>query len=179
VTSSPLRQVHLSIAKPFRGKLSEDWLHQVAQQALDSALQPEEPGQIDLMVTDDPTLRKLNKDYRGLDEVTDVLAFSYSHSGRWEGEQAASEAVEDTDPISFVLPPDEPQPLGEVIISYPQAQRQAIERDHPLQQELTLLTIHGILHLVGYDHMEPADATRMQAVEQAALTNLGNGGQQL
>ena len=67
------------------------------------------------------------------------------------------------------FPPGEPSPLGEVIISFPQTIRQAQERNGPVEQELALLIIHGVLHLVGYDHMEPEDEAQMQAKERSAL----------
>ena len=70
------------------------------------------------------------------------------------------------------MPPGEPLPLGEVIVSYPQAQRQAEERGGRLEHELALLIVHGVLHLVGYDHLETHDTELMQSREQAALKRL-------
>ena len=70
------------------------------------------------------------------------------------------------------MPPGEPLPLGEVIVSYPQAQRQAEERGGRLEHELALLIVHGVLHLVGYDHLEPHDTELMQSREQEALKRL-------
>ena len=83
-----------------------------------------------LLITEDDTVRGLNAQFRGLDEVTDVLSFSSEHAGHWEGE---SEPPGETGGVDFVLPPGEPLPLGEVIVSYPQAQRQAEERGAPLE----------------------------------------------
>jgi probable rRNA maturation factor len=60
-------------------------------------------------------------------------------------------------------------PLGEVIVSYPQAQRQASAQGHELKMELALLIVHGVLHLVGYDHREAHDTGLMQARERLAL----------
>ena len=72
----------------------------------------------------------------------------------------------------FVLPPGLPRPLGEVIVSWPQAQRQAGEHGLSPMQELAHLVVHGILHLVGYDHVEPEEAALMQAREREALNAL-------
>jgi probable rRNA maturation factor len=153
--------------------LGEEWLRSVVEAALRVAM-PDGPAcQVGLVVTDDDTVRDLNRDFRGLDEVTDVLAFSASHAGRWEGEAEApgerNVQSGDSGEPAFVLPPDQPPPLGEVIISYPQAQRQASERGKPVDQELALLIVHGVLHLAGHDHLEPQAAADMQAKERAAL----------
>jgi probable rRNA maturation factor len=81
----------------------------------------------------------------------------------------------DTGGFDFVMPPGEPSPLGEVIISYPQAQRQAEERGAPLENELALLVIHGVLHLTGHDHLEPEETELMQSKERTALAALNIG----
>jgi len=150
--------------------------------ALRVALAPHEPGQLSLLVTDDVTVRQLNREYRGLDEVTDVLSFSTSHPGHWEGQVEAPEenylkpgAPEGSGELPFVLPPDELPMLGDVVISYTQAQRQAQARKESLSKEVALLIIHGVLHLVGYDHVEPDETAVMQAKEQAALSLVFSG----
>ena len=229
MTAQVGRQIYISVSEDFRQDLSEDWLEQALRLALSEALLPDESCQVSLLVTDDATVQELNRDYRGLDEVTDVLSFSATHSGHWEGiaepplasiesmaepmaepmaESMAApmaESVAATGPMGaigsieiveaaeagaldsgpeafpgiapddwpdFVLPPDELPPLGEVIISYPQTRRQALALDRPVDQELALLIVHGVLHLVGHDHLEPEETARMQAREQAALSAL-------
>lgn len=72
----------------------------------------------------------------------------------------------------FVLPPGEPRPLGEVVISCPQAARQAAASGRSVAGELRLLVVHGTLHLIGYDHAEPDETRRMQSLERAALRRL-------
>jgi len=174
------RKIDISIDEPFSQELSEGWLGMVVDCALQVALPPDAPGQVSLLVADDATVRDLNREYRGLDEVTDVLSFSTSHPGHWEGEAEAPDdrylkpgLPEVGDGLPFVLPPDELPILGDIVVSYPQAQRQASAR-HPdgsgLARELTLLIIHGVLHLVGHDHLEPEETALMQAKEQAALS---------
>ena len=224
MTAQVGRQIYISVSEDFRQDLSEDWLEQALRLALSEALLPDEPCQVSLLVTDDATVQELNRDYRGLDEVTDVLSFSATHSGHWEGiaepppasiesmaepvaepraepraatgptgtigtigsieigeaaEAGASDSGPEAFPASapddwpdFVLPPDELPTLGEVIISYPQTRRQALALDRPVDQELALLIVHGVLHLVGHDHLEPEETARMQAREQAALSAL-------
>ena len=168
-----LQEIDISVDEPYQQELSEVWLRTVMEAALVEALPQGEPAQVGLVVTDDKTVQELNRQFRGLDEVTDVLSFSASHSGHWEGDpqesdEASQESV-DSEELNFVLPPGEPSPLGEVIISFPQTIRQAQERNGPIEQELALLIIHGVLHLVGYDHMEPEDEAQMRAKERSAL----------
>ena len=187
------RQVYLSVDEPFSGSIlteilgvtlgknsgelpvdsDEDWLTGIARAALNVALDGvgyETQGtQLSLVITDDETVHELNAQFRGLDEVTDVLSFSADHPGHWEGEE---EPPEDAGGFEFVMPPDELSPLGEVIISYPQTQRQAEEHGVPLAHELALLVVHGVLHLTGHDHLDPEETTVMQSKERTALTAL-------
>ena len=173
------RQVFITVADEFRQDVSEEWLERALLVALDYSLEPGEPGQISLLLTDDATIKELNSTYRGLDEVTDVLSFSLIHHGQWEGDEGPfigpdsilDFGLEDawTD---FVLPPNELPPLGEVIISYPQTCRQAEALQRPVERELALLMIHGALHLVGHDHAEPEETATMQVLERAALAEL-------
>ena len=181
----PISEIDVSIDPEFSEALSEDWLLAVLQEALSVAAPGGEPYQVSLMVTGDDTVRRLNQQYRGLDEVTDVLSFSAEHSGHWEGEDeanysenqlsSASDGIEEEGDIpdsGFVLPPGELQPLGEVIISFPQTARQSQERMVPFDRELALLVVHGVLHLTGHDHLEPEETSRMRSQEQKALDSL-------
>ena len=169
----PLQEIDISVAVPYRQELSVGWLRMVMKAALAEVLPQSEPVQVGLMVTDDETVRGLNGQFRGVDEVTDVLSFSASHSGHWAGDIQESEQEdlepEDVAAFPFALPFGEPYPLGEVISPLPQTRRQALERSCPAEQELALLIVHGVLHLVGYDHMEPGDKAQMQAKERSAL----------
>jgi probable rRNA maturation factor len=153
----------------FPGASAENWLMFIANAALDVALDETEAAQMSLLITDDETVQGLNAQFRGLDEVTDVLSFSANHPGHWEGE---TEPPEDGGDFDFVMPPGELLPLGEVIVSYPQAQRQAKERGVPLEHELALLVVHGVLHLTGHDHVEPEESALMQSKERIALATL-------
>ena len=113
------------------------------------------PCEVSVVFTNAEIVKQLNRDYRGVDEPTDVLAFHmlpHKESGS-----------------SFALPPDGVTHLGEVIISYPQALVQAKEQGHSLQRELALLVIHGILHLLDYDHEKPGDRKKMREREKDLL----------
>jgi probable rRNA maturation factor len=74
--------------------------------------------------------------------------------------------------LPFVSPPDGIRHLGEVVISYPQAVKQAQEQGHGVTRELALLIVHGILHLLGYDHELPADEQKMRDKENKVLSIL-------
>ena len=178
------RQVYLSVDEPFSGRIlsdilgddqgtsPEDWLLGIVQAALDVALEGTEAAQMSLLITGDETVHSLNAQFRGLDEVTDVLSFSAEHPGHWEGEAGPLSDSVETGDFDFVMPPGEHSPLGEVIVSYPQAQRQAEERGEPLEHEMALLVVHGVLHLTGHDHVEPEETALMQSKERTALATL-------
>ena len=107
-----------------------------------------------LTLTGDEHLREYNRRYRGLDEATDVLAF------------AAREAPKDQ---RFQAPPGTEDWLGDIVISLPRARRQAREAGHPVNDEVRLLAVHGFLHLLGYDHAEPAEETAVTALTNRIL----------
>ena len=100
-----------------------------------------------LTLTGDEHLREYNRRYRGLDEPTDVLAF------------AAQEKPTDQ---RFQAPPGTEKWLGDIVISLPRARRQAREAKHSMNDEVRMLAVHGLLHLLGYDHGEPEDEVRMK-----------------
>ena len=164
----PRRKVDIGIYKPFRADVSRPWLRRAASRALDLAY-PGESCQLGVLIADDGTLQRLNMEYRGLDEVTDVLSFSTTYQGHWEGDGNGPD-VDGEDP--FVMPPEGPHHLGEVIISYPQAARQAGSDPGGVEKELALLVVHGVLHLLGFDHLEARDEAEMQAKEREILSSI-------
>lgn len=101
-------------------------------------------GHLSVAFVTGPTMRRLNMSYRGKDKVTDVLAFPY-----------------DEKPL-----PDERPLIGEVLICYPEAKRQAKEHGRTVRQEVGDLLIHGILHVLGYDHERPVDARKMFPLQE-------------
>jgi probable rRNA maturation factor len=107
-----------------------------------------------LTLTGDEHLREYNRRYRGVDQPTDVLAF------------AAQEKPRDQ---RFQAPPGTENWLGDIVISLPRARRQAREAQHSMDDELRLLAVHGLLHLLGYDHGEPDDEAHMDSVTKRIL----------
>lgn len=163
--------VDIGIQEPFKAQVSSPWLRKAASSALEVALRSETGGscRLSVVITDDDTLRRLNREYRGLDEVTDVLSFSSSHNGHWEGD---GEPPRNGDDVAFVLPVDEPRHLGEVVISYPQVVRQAGKGPSAVEKELGLMVAHGVLHLLGFDHGEPPEEAEMQSMERKILSSI-------
>jgi probable rRNA maturation factor len=138
------------------GSLADDeTLARIAQDVLRAENAPS--GELSIYITDDETVQSLNRRYLGLDEPTDVLSFSLAATSDSEG---------------FPSTEEEENPLGEVVISYPTAERQAREEGHPIQAELAHLLVHGILHILGYDHELPEDETRMR--QREALKEVGH-----
>jgi len=153
-------EIEIAIEEEFRGLVDESWVRKIAQQVLRAeGVAP--PYEVSLVFTDSDTVRRLNRDYRGVDEPTDVIAFHML-------------SQKETSP-PFVLPPDGVTRLGEVIISYPQAVEQAKEQGHSVNKELALLIIHGILHLLGYDHEQPEEEAKMRAKEKELLEKVSQG----
>jgi probable rRNA maturation factor len=147
-------EIAVCIEAEFRNVVSEVWAKGIAQTVL-TVEQVPMPYEVGLVFTDSETMRQLNRRYRGVDEPTDVLAF---------GMLPEREADD-----YFPVPPDGVARLGEVIISYPQAVEQATEQGHSTERELALLIVHGILHLLGYDHEKPEQEAEMRAKEKELL----------
>jgi probable rRNA maturation factor len=104
-----------------------------------------------ILITGDEQLHELNKKYLEIDAPTDVLAF----------------------PADTIDPETNTNYLGDILISYPRAQAQAAEGGHAVEEELRLLVVHGMLHLLGYDHSEPDEKAKMWAVQSHILSALG------
>jgi probable rRNA maturation factor len=114
-------------------------------------------------VTGDAELKRLNRDFRGLDRPTDVLSF---------GSADAIEGDVKEDDDGFVTPPDQTPTLGDVVISFDRAARQAETAGRPVEHELALLAAHGVLHLLGFDHANAADEAVMFGKTDEILTEV-------
>ena len=145
------------------------WLAAAVRQGLAQVLPAAAAGQVSLLLADDAAVQELNRQYRGLDETTDVLSFSAQHPGHWAGTTAPPPTAGSVTDF-FPVPDDEPPPLGDIVISLPQARRQAASAATPLRRELALLLVHGALHLLGHDHADDGERATMQELEQAALS---------
>ncbi len=112
-----------------------------------------EPVELSLVITDDKGIRALNRQYRGIDAPTDVLSFSLLPP-RGEPVQPSADGV---------------LRLGDIVISYERVLAQAEEFGHSARQEMGLLFVHGLLHILGYDHEQEAAARVMEEREEEYL----------
>jgi probable rRNA maturation factor len=106
-----------------------------------------------IVLTDDARLHELNRDYLGVDAPTDVLSFPAA----------------ETDPETGA------RYIGDILISVPRAQAQADTGGYPLESEVQLLIVHGVLHLLGHDHAQAKEKTRMWKAQAEILERLGLG----
>lgn len=113
--------------------------------------------EVDITIVDDEEIHMLNRDYRNVDRPTDVLSFALDEESEEEPE---------------VVGGPEEHLLGDIIISAETAARQAEEFGHGLEREIVYLAVHGLLHLLGYDHMTDEDKVVMRAKEEAALREI-------
>ena len=164
-------RIDVQVFDEFKNVVSEGHVLEAVSAVLESeSCDPH--TQVSVVIADDDVVRELNLQHRGLDENTDVLSFSFTHEGEYYGEEDRS--ARETD-IDFVLPPTESNDasLGEIIISYPETRRQAERDGHPVDRELTVLLVHGVLHLLRYDHEEPDDEAVMKAATARAMQQFG------
>ena len=140
-----------SIPRKYRALIDADRLTFAFQKSVEMlGLSPQTSAA--LKISDDASIRKLNKAYRGLDEATDVLSFENDFIDLETGARF----------------------IGDIVISIEKAQAQAAERGFSLQEELEMLLVHAVLHLNGYDHMEEADLEEMGSLQDEILIAIGN-----
>ena len=164
-----LQRVDITVLKPCRGQVHTPVLREAARRALAVAW-THGPCRLGLVIADDDTTRHLNREFRGLDETTDVLAFSTEHPGQWEGTGDRPPEVGPSE--AFIEPTQQVDHIGEVIISLPQAARQAQPGPTGLERELATLVVHGVLHLIGLDHADPVQEAEMSLRTKEALAGL-------
>ncbi len=152
-------EINVLIDEDLEGCPEVSWLQSVAEQVL-VAQRADPEAELGLVIVSQEKVQQLNLRYLGRDEPTDVLAFSMLP------EQFAGDIA------PFVVPPDGKKHLGEVIIAYPQAVIQAEEHQHSVRREIAILIIHGVLHLLGYEHDKPELEPEMKAREAEILDHI-------
>lgn len=115
-----------------------------------------ENGEVSVTLTNNAYIHTLNKEYRGIDRPTDVLSFALNESEEPE-----------------MLDGPEVNVLGDLIISVERAEEQAADYGHSLRREVAFLTVHGMLHLLGYDHMEEDERAEMEEEQRFVMEKLG------
>jgi probable rRNA maturation factor len=143
--------IYVQIADDFTGQVRPDSLELAAIAALRS--QPEQAGgDLSVVIEDDAHLQELNHTFLGIDASTDVLSFP---SGEAQPDPETGRVY-----------------LGDVIISFPRATEQAAAAGHAVEDELRLLVVHGVLHLLGHDHAADEEKARMWSVQAEVLQEL-------
>jgi len=145
----------------------EQIVETVAVEILDSEQCPYEV-QINVLLTDNEGIREFNNEYRQIDRETDVLSFpnlDYEVPGDFEIDEDMEADYFDPDTGELIL--------GDIIISVDKVKEQAENYGHSVKREFAFLVAHSMLHLCGYDHMEPDEAAIMEEKQETALRNLG------
>jgi probable rRNA maturation factor len=136
------------------------------------------PDHITVMITGDERIRELNRDFKGEDQITDVLSFNADGDTAGDDESSVNEEGESGDDEwpEFASSVDggevETDRLGDIAISLPQVVRQAAENGKAADRELAMLTIHGVLHLLGYDHAEVGEEKVMFGKTDVVLAKI-------
>ena len=138
--------IHIKIKRPYKKKVLIDLLERAAQTAL-AHEHVTTNVELTIVVDSDNTLQALNKQFLGIDAPTDVLSF----------------------PADEIDPDQQLQYIGDVVISFERTIQQAESAGHSVEAELCLLAVHGILHLLGYDHAEETDKARMWTSQKEIL----------
>lgn len=122
------------------------------------------PFHVCIMLTDEETIQELNRTYRSVDSVTDVLSFpALDFSGRLKDCRIEIDDADFSD--------DGCIEVGDIAICVSRAAEQARQIGHSLHDEIAFLALHGVLHLLGYDHEEPDDEEEMTALQRTILNN--------
>ncbi|WP_137111155.1 rRNA maturation RNase YbeY [Rhodobacter sp. SY28-1] len=120
---------------------------------------------VSVMGCDDARIAALNADFRGKPQPTNVLS--------WPSEERGAELVGDAPDLPEPGDPEDPESLGDIAIAWETCAREAEEQGKPMGDHVTHLLVHGVLHLLGYDHVEDEDAALMEALEVRILATLG------
>jgi probable rRNA maturation factor len=150
-------EINVLVDKEYKSQVKSAWLKNIIRQIL-NAEKINVHSEIGLVITSDETIQELNLKYLAEDRPTDVLSFPMN-------ERVGGKPL-------FIEVPDGKTHLGDIMISYPTAVKQATEHNHPVSREITILLIHGILHLLGYDHNIPECKRLMKNRESTILKNI-------
>jgi probable rRNA maturation factor len=160
----------MSLTLEWNSELEEDipdeWINKLKTiLQLAGEMEAIKEGEVALTFVSNETIRELNKDYRGLDKITDVLSFAITENDADELAINFNEEDWDEVPDSILL--------GDIIISVPRALEQSQDYGHSLEREIGFLFVHGFLHLIGYDHQTEEDEQMMIAKQEHILSQIG------
>jgi len=141
--------INIEIIDRFENSIKQQIIHSTAQQTLQHQNTSDEVD-LSIIVDDDEKLKELNRQFLGIDTATDVLSF----------------------PANEIDPETGRRYLGDIIISFSHAEKQAQDAGHSTAREIQLLVVHGILHLLGYDHADNKGKQKMWIIQEEILASL-------
>jgi probable rRNA maturation factor len=163
--------VDVLIRPQFESDVDAETVRDAAQAALCHCAATDSAS-LSVVVTGDAEIQALNRQYRGIDAPTDVLSFGAQDDVAPDGDAPRAGAE-----TTFVVAPEQEAEvsayLGDVIVAFPRVAAQAAQQGHSTQHELNLLVVHGVLHLLGYDHATQQDEAQMWALQDQVLQALG------
>jgi len=139
--------ISVIIAEQYKVFLTEKFIEDVVHLTLTDQKMDIKKNDLSVVIDSDEVLKELNQQYRGLDQPTDVLSFSANDLDLETGHNI----------------------LGDIVISYPQAEKQAVDANHTVNKEIQLLIIHGVLHLLGYDHSNEKEKAIMWDIQNRLM----------
>lgn len=142
--------IEVLVKEEYQDQVDKDRLLLAALAVLAQQEQPHD-SEISIRITDDEEVKRLNQQYRRLDQSTDVLSFTSDEINPETGQRY----------------------LGDICISLPTVQRQSQKFGHSITDELQLLVVHGCLHLLGFDHLDTAEKEKMWLAQAEVLETLG------
>jgi len=146
------------------GLFTKPFIKRVLERALKHLNQPSELLEMSLSIVSPEQIQELNKSFREVDKVTDVLSFPTCDNPT---RGAITVVCEDVNPETDLVN------IGDIVICLERAKEQAKEYGHSLKRELAFLSLHGLLHLLGYDHIEEEDEKQMIALQKEILDQAG------
>ena len=146
------------------GLFTKPFIKRVLERALKHLNQPSELLEMSLSIVSPEQIQELNKSFREVDKVTDVLSFPTCDNPT---RGAITVVCEDVNPETDLVN------IGDIVICMERAKEQAKEYGHSLKRELAFLSLHGLLHLLGYDHVEEDDEKQMVALQKEILDQAG------
>lgn len=146
------------------GLFTKPFIKRVLERALKHLNQPSELLEMSLSIVSPEQIQELNKSFREVDKVTDVLSFPTCDNPT---RGAITVVCEDVNPETDLVN------IGDIVICLERAKEQAKEYGHSLKRELAFLSLHGLLHLLGYDHVEEDDEKQMIALQKEILDQAG------
>ncbi|MEF9970774.1 MAG: rRNA maturation RNase YbeY [Oscillospiraceae bacterium] len=158
-------KIYLSRQKHFLGEISA---YHLIKKAACAALEAENiqlPCELSVLLTNDEGIKTLNRDFRNVDSATDVLSFPANDFAAGEFDPEIAEKNPKTGRII----------LGDMALSIPHAKAQGIEFDHGVKREIQYLTVHSVLHLLGYDHMDEGEMKRQMRGREKEIMSLLEG----